>query len=286
MRILAVDDKEMPRKVLVRSISEAAPDAEVLACANAAEALALPDAGTFDVAFLDIAMPGIDGIELARELKRLNPRVNVVFATGFGEYMADAFAMHSSGYLMKPVTADAVAAELENLRFLPAEPHEDGKLVVHCFGDFEAFAGGEPLAFGRAKTKELLAYLVHRRGAVVPLREVETALWEGERSGSGVSGSYLRTLVADLRGALKACGHADVLVKRRGALGVNAGRVSCDYYDFLDGDPLALAAWRGEYMEQYSWAEATKCIFAIDMTIVCIFGYHTPLASFSKTRTS
>ena len=73
-----------------------------------------------------------------------------------------------------------------------------------------------------------------------------------------MSGSYLRTLVTDLRRTLKACGHADAIVKRRGALGVNAARVSCDYYDFLDGDPIALNAWRGEYMEQYSWAEAAK----------------------------
>ncbi|MBQ9041279.1 MAG: response regulator [Eggerthellaceae bacterium] len=258
MRILAVDDKEMPRKVLARAVAEAAPDAEIVACANAAEVLELPDAADFDVAFLDVGMPGMGGIELARELKRLNPKVNVVFATGFGEYMADAFAMHSSGYLMKPVTAEDVAAELENLRFPPAPPADEGRLVVHCFGDFEAFAGGEPLAFERAKTKELLAYLVHRRGAVVPVREVEAVIWEGAHGGKGISGSYLRTLVSDLKRTLEACGHADVVVRRRGALGVNAGRVSCDYYDFLAGDPLALAAWQGEYMEQYSWAEAAK----------------------------
>lgn len=258
MRILAVDDKAMPRKALVRAIEEAAPDADVVACANAAEALALPDAASFDVAFLDIDMPGTSGIELARELKRLNPRVNVVFATGFGEYMADAFAMHSSGYLMKPVTAEAVAAELENLRFPPVPPADEGRLVVHCFGDFEVFSGGEPLAFERAKTKELLAYLVDRRAAVVPLREIEAVLWEDSHGGRGVSGSYLRTLAADLKRALSGSGHGDVLVKRYGALGVNASRIACDYYDFLDGDLLAINAWHGKYMEQYSWAEETK----------------------------
>lgn len=258
MRILAVDDKAMPRKVLVQAIEEAAPAAEVVACANAAEALALPDVAAFDVAFLDIDMPGMNGVELARELKRRNASANIVFATGFSEYMADAFAMHSSGYLMKPVTAEAVAAELENLRFPPAVRADEGKLVVHCFGDFEVFSDGEPLEFERAKTKELLAYLVDRRGAVVPLREIEAVLWEDAYGGRGVSGSYLRTLTADLKRALDRCGHGDALVKRYGELGVSISHTSCDYYRFLEGDPLAINAWHGEYMEQYSWAEATK----------------------------
>ena len=260
MRILAVDDKAMPRKVLVRAIREAAPDAEIVTCASAAEALALPDADRFETAFVDIDMPGMNGIELARELKRRNPRVNIVFATGYGEYMTDAFAMHSSGYLMKPVTAADVARELEDLRFPPALPARDaqGKLVVRCFGDFEVFAEGKAVAFSRSKAKELLAYLVDRRGAIIPLRKAEAVIWEDPTGGRGASGSYLRTLVADLRRTLEACGHGDVLVKQRGALGVNAGLVSCDYYDYLDGDPLAVNAWRGEYMSQYAWAEETK----------------------------
>ena len=264
MRILAVDDKEMPRKVLARAIREAMPDAELTVCAFASEVLALPDAGDFDVAFVDIDMPGMNGIALARELKRQNPKVNIVFATGYGEYMADAFALHSSGYLMKPITAEAVATELENLRFPPSMPtrDDDGKLVVRCFGNFEVFSDGRPVAFSRAKSKELFAFLVDRRGAVVPLREVEVAIWDEPLNGRGKSSSYLRTLVSDMRQTLSACGHGNVLVKRRGAIGVSMRHVSCDYYDFLAGNPLAIAAWHGEYMSQYSWAEVTKAALA------------------------
>lgn len=264
MRILAVDDKEMPRKVLARAIGEAAPDAELTVCSFASEVLALPNVGNFDVAFVDIDMPGMNGVALARELKRRNPKVNIVFATGYGEYMADAFALHSSGYLMKPITAEAVTVELENLRFPPPVPtrDDDGRLVVRCFGDFEVFANGKPVTFSRAKSKELFAFLVDRRGAVVPLRSAEATIWDEPLNGRTMSSSYLRTLVSDMRQALVACGHGNVLVKRRGAIGVNMENVSCDYYDFLAGDPVAIAAWRGEYMSQYSWAEATKAALA------------------------
>ena len=161
MKIIAVEDKEIPRKVLVRAIANAAPDAEIAACANANEVLALPQLGSFDVAFVDIDLPGKNGIELAQELKRANPRINIVFATGYDEYMADAFTLHSSGYLMKPITAKDVTAELQNLRFPPEAQYDDGKLVVRCFGNFEAFAHGKALAFDRAKTKELPGRYVH-----------------------------------------------------------------------------------------------------------------------------
>lgn len=257
MKILVVDDKAMPRKVLERAVGQAAPEADITACSNASEVLALEDAASFEVAFVDIDMPGMNGVDLARELKRLNPRMNIVFATGYDEYMAEAFAMHSSGYLMKPITAESVAAELENLRF-PLAPDSEDKLVVQCFGNFEVFADGEAVTFERTKTKELLAFLVDRQGAIVSLREVEATLWEHSPNAGKTSGSYLRTLVADLKRSLEACGHGDAIVKRRGALGVVMNNLSCDYYRFLQGDPLAIAAWRGEYMSQYSWAEPTK----------------------------
>lgn len=257
MKILAVDDKEIPRKVLVRAITEAAPEAEIAAFANGSEVLALANVESFDVAFIDIDMPGKNGIALARELKRLNPKMNIIFATGYDEYMADAFALHSSGYLMKPVTAADVACELKNLRFPPETLYDAGKLVIRCFGDFEAFVDGKPLTFERSRTKELLAYLIDRRGAIVSLKSVEAALWEEKEQTRAVS-SYLRTLVSDLRRTLGTAGHKDALIKRYGSLGIDMTKVSCDYYEYLEGRPLAINAWRGEYMSQYPWATETR----------------------------
>lgn len=263
MKVIAVDDKPMPRRALVRAITQADENAEVTACASAEEVLALPDLGDYDVAFVDIDMPGMSGIALARKLKGLYPLLNVVFATGYGEYMADAFALHSSGYLMKPITAEKVRHELDDLRH-PAKSHIVDGLFVRCLGDFEVFSNGSPVNFKRAKTKELLAYLVDRQGAVVSMGSIEAVLW-GDRRDERVSGSYLRTLVADLRHTLEACGYGEVVVRRYGEVGVDTGLFACDYYDLLAGDPLALASWRGEYMSQYSWAEPTKAALAGDL---------------------
>lgn len=258
MRIIAVDDREMPRKVLVRAITESEPNAEIAVCSNAAEVLALPNLSSFDVAFVDIDMPGTNGITLARELKHINPRINIIFATGYDEYMADAFLLHSSGYLMKPITTADVTTELNNLRFPPNYTQDTNKLVVRCFGDFEVFVNGRAVAFERAKSKELLAYLVDRRGAIVSLRDAQVTLWDDKSTRGSASSSYLRTLVSDLRRTLESCGHPNVLIKRYGSLGIDMTKVSCDYYDYLDGKPMAINAWRGEYMNQYSWSETTR----------------------------
>ena len=254
MKVIAVDDKPVPRRALVRAVHEADPDAEIASCASGEEVLSLPDLKSFDVAFIDIDMPGITGVQLARELKALNPDLNVVFATGYGEYMADAFELHSSGYLMKPITPEKVKAELGNLRHPPHR--SSAKLVVQCFGDFEVFAQGAPVKFERSKTKELFAYLVDRRGAECSITDIEAVFW-GDRAGSASQRSYIRTLVADMKATLDTLGFDNVIVKRRAFVGIRPDAIECDYYSFLNGDPSAIASFSGEYMRQYSWAETT-----------------------------
>ena len=262
MNILAVDDMPLPRKALEHAIQEAATQAHITTCASAAEALAQPNLSAFEVAFLDIDMHDMGGIELAYELKRSNPRINVVFVTGYGDYMADAFSLHSSGYVMKPVTAEKIRIELENLRYPPHEQHAQGKLVIRCFGNFEAYANGEPIVFSRTKTKELLAYLVNRRGALCDNKEIQATLWENRPNTRSIR-SYFRTTVADLRATLRKAGHEDIIIKRRGSIGVRIENIICDYYRYLEKDPLGISAYHGEYMQQYSWAELTRAALSM-----------------------
>ena len=259
MKVLAISEGTATHKALNRAFAEAVPDAELVACTTAAEALALPEMNTFDVAFVEISPSEIGGLEIVRKLKQLNPRMGIVFAAGVGEDTAYALGMCSPNFLMRPITTESLANVLEGLRLLSvASGGTDTRLFVRCFGEFEVFVNGQAVEFKRTKSKELLAFLVDRRGAVVSMRAVEAALWEEAPRPTRSSGSYLRTLVADLRRTLSECGHDDVLVRRPGQIGVDTTRVSCDYYDYLRGDPSALSRWCGEYMAQYAWAEATR----------------------------
>ncbi|MGN0415574.1 MAG: LytR/AlgR family response regulator transcription factor [Agathobacter sp.] len=68
------------------------------------EALEFCKSTPCEVAFLDIQMRNINGVELAKEIKLLNPQINIVFTTGYTDFMKDALEMHVSGYVMKPIT--------------------------------------------------------------------------------------------------------------------------------------------------------------------------------------
>ena len=149
----------------------------------------------------------------------------------------------------------AVRSALENLRY----PAVDTPAVVkiQCFGNFEIFVGGRPLAFKRSKSKELLAYLVDRNGATCTNGEMLAVLWEDKPDTASLH-SHLRNLIFDLNHTLDDAGVRGLLVRGRNTLAIDTSRVECDYYNFLRGERMALNAYRGEYMTQYSWAEVTR----------------------------
>ena len=86
------------------------------------------------------------------------------------------------------------------------------------------------------------------------------ALWEYSE-GTIRHASYLRNLRSDLKRVLREHQAEDILVQRRGLLGIDRTLVSCDYYDYLDGK-LSADTFEGEYMNQYSWAE--QYVYALD----------------------
>ena len=237
--------------ILCRAITEAEPGAELRKFDRASEALDAVERGaTPDVLFSDATMPEINGVELAKRLKLRCPKLNVIFATGYDDYMRDALSLHASGYLKKPITAEDVRVELDNLRHPVAPPRK--RVRFQTFGNFEAFIDEKPVIFAREKTKEYLAYLVDR-GTVCTNAQIAAALWE-----ENVTESYVRQLRKELFDAFKAAGCDDVLIRGWNKQGIRTELVSCDYYDWKRGLPYALNAYRGEYMAQYSWAELTN----------------------------
>ena len=175
MKIIAVDDEKIALKGLLLSIEKASPNADIYGFRYASDAIDHMKTEQCDIAFLDIEMKGINGVELARELKKLNPDINIIFTTGFGSYRDVAFDLHASGYLIKPITVEGVKRELDNLRRPVALPK---RLKVNTFGNFDVLYDGSPLVFKYQKSKELLAYLIDRRGAMCSTGELMAVLFE------------------------------------------------------------------------------------------------------------
>lgn len=257
MNIYAIDDEKLALNALVRAIEEAVPEAAIHAFGRPSEMIAAIPTTPCDVAFMDIQMPGVTGLELARKLKAVYPQVNIIFVTGYGEYGVEAMNLRASGYLMKPVTTAKVMEEMLALRNPIASQADGKKLYIQAFGNFEVFADGKQVNFRRAKTKELFAYLVDRMGANITMGELMAVLWEdGDDSKSAQS--HLRTLISELRSMLKELGAQDVIVKGRNVIAINMDAVSCDFYSYVKYPMENINLYRGEYMTQYSWAERTN----------------------------
>lgn len=252
MVIYAIDDEKNALEYIVRKIKSAEPDAEVLSFDNAKAAIESAQKIKFDVAFMDIQMPEMDGITLAKQFKKINPKSNMIFVTGYSEYTMDAFSVDASGYLLKPATKDQVRHALDNLRY-PLEVPGGPKVCVQCFGNFEIFVDQKPVHFKYSKSKEVVAYLVDRKGALCSNSEVIVNLWEDDEDHS----AYYRSLMKDISDTFKELGVEDIFNRERAGASIITDQIRCDYYDYLDNKPEGINAYNGEYMLQYSWAENT-----------------------------
>ena len=251
MRIIAVDDEKIALESLSSAIKAIVTEDDVVSFRYPEDALEYAKENHCDIAFLDVEMAGISGIELAAELKKYNSEINIVFCTGYGNYRDAAFDLHASGYLMKPITPEKVKRELENLR---RPIFEKKRLKVQTFGNFEVYMDGKPVAFKYRRTKELFAYLIDRAGAMCTVGEIIGILFEDE----GGREDYFQKLRRDLLSSLEEVGCASVIVHKRGMLGVVVSEIQCDYYDCLSHKKDFSSCYFGEYMSQYSFAEYTN----------------------------
>ncbi len=256
MTIIAIDDEKLALEGLLTEIALAVPEAEVHGFRNGAEALAFcKDTETLDVAFCDIEMKRMNGLTLGEELLKLYPKLNLIYTTGFSEYAVEAIGMRCSGYILKPINADKIRHELDNLRF-PPDKDSSTRLYARTFGKFEAFVNGRPLQFHYQKTKELLALLIDRKGVMCSNAEIIENLWE-DYDMESTHISYLKNIRRDLFAVLEEAGCDDCIIKNRGELGILKDKIDCDLYDYLDNRGMEGSdrLFRGEYMSQYTWGE-------------------------------
>ena len=250
MIAITVDD-ERPMLKALTDIVEASPDIDAVydfsACSAALEWVSV---NNVDVAFLDINMRGMGGLALAEKINDIHPDCKIIFCTGYEEYALDAIQLRCSGYLMKPITPEAVQKEIDHI--LSNNPNASF-LDVKCFGNFEVLKNGEALTFKRTKAKELFAVLVDRNGAGMTGKQICAVMWP-ENTDDVKNMDYLRHLVGDLKKALANGGAEKVFCQEGYNYRIDTSRINCDYHKFLKtGKPQFL----GEYMSQYSWAEDT-----------------------------
>jgi len=256
MRVICVDDERILMEGTVAMCRQLPEIREVEGFVSASEALAWLEDHAADLALLDIDMPEMNGLELAARIKELSPDTAIIFVTGYSEFAKDAFAVRASGYLMKPLTKEALAKDVSYVRTLrPAKP--EGHICVKTFGTFDVFRDGQPIKFKIAKCKEMLAYLVDRQGGSVTRAELSAVLWE-DRLYDRKQQKQLDVYIRALKETLADYGISEIFEMRNGTLRIVPETFTCDAYRFFSGDSGAINAYRGEYMSAYSWASMTE----------------------------
>lgn len=250
MIAIAVDDEVLMLGALVKAIDTSPDIREVTKFTSCEKALAFVKSNPIDIAFLDINMRGMGGLALAEQILAIRPACKIIFCTGYEEYAVSAFKLHASGYLMKPISAEDVQAEIDNIKGIS---QKEKILKVRCFGNFEVYAKNEKVMFKRLKSKELFAFLVDRKGAGMTAKQICAVLFPDD-SDDVKNSAYLRQLVLDLKNTLKAVGAENVFRHETPCYRVDTGLIQCDYLTYIEtGKP----EFHGEYMVQYSWAEDT-----------------------------
>jgi DNA-binding LytR/AlgR family response regulator len=142
LRVLVADDETPAREELAWLLGHDPEVGEVRTAATGAEVLRSLDAHEVDALFLDIRMPGLDGLDVARVLARFKAPPKVVFVTAYDEHAVEAFDLRAVDYLLKPVRAERLAEAVRRVREAlgaperpqPSEPADDETIAVELGG--------------------------------------------------------------------------------------------------------------------------------------------------------
>ena len=131
MKILIVDDEKLARDRLARLVEKTGEHSVVGEAGDGSSAIAQVEKLLPDVVLLDIRMPGMDGLETARHLMKLENPPAIIFCTAYGEHALEAFQTHAVGYLLKPVKIEQLQAALASAERLNRAQLQKISLVSH-----------------------------------------------------------------------------------------------------------------------------------------------------------
>ncbi|WP_246627825.1 response regulator [Paenibacillus oenotherae] len=191
---MLVDDEKLALSILSRQLEKVGGIDIVLELMNAESALQAVSRQVVDVVFLDIEMPGQNGIALAEAIQSVQPEVQIVFVTGYDEYAIKAFELNAIDYLLKPVALERLTRTVERVSEQISLRHRlvksrftasDGLKIpeaplFHCFQRMELeYEGGkwEPIRWRTNKAQELFALLLLRHGQLIRKDILLETLW-------------------------------------------------------------------------------------------------------------
>ena len=218
------------------------------------DALAFAKVNQIDLAFLDIEMPEMSGLDLSDQLRALYPDIIVIFVSAYDQYMSDAFRQRGADYyVVKPYTKEEVEAVIARAKLLSRRFAK--RIYIETFGRFCVSVDGKPVRFTSTDAKQLLALMVHKCGTPLGNQEAFNLMWE-ERNYDHSSAVSLHKALRKLKDTLSDAGIGDLVIDvPPSEHKVNTELFDCDYYQYLAGDAEAVRKFSGEYMSEWTWGE-------------------------------
>ncbi len=204
-----------------------------------------------DIAFLDVEMPGLHGLELARELRKINSDIRIVFVTAYSQYAMDAWDIDATGYILKPYSDADVYKELRKCFYRPIPSQH---VTIQTMPSLSVYVDGTPLHLARAKSMELFALLIDAGARGITTGEGISYLWP-DRPNDTNTQSLFRMTYKRLADALEDAGVGYIIASKENRRFIRVDQVDCDLYRILSGDKRAGQKYCGQYLSEYAWAE-------------------------------
>lgn len=249
MKIIYVDDEKALLENFKLTVEGLSRIESLELFKKSEDALKWAEENPVDVAFLDVEMPVMNGIELARRLKEKDENIRIVFVTAYQQYALDAFGVEAIGYLLKPYDREEVEHELDKASRIKPIPKK--QIVIHTMPDLLITVDGTPISMGHTKVEELLALLVDRGEVGITGGDALACLWEGNPKDNN---KYWVTF-SRLRDKLREEGLDHILASEGKKKYIRTDQVECDLYRMLAGDAQVISQYSGKYLRRYSWAE-------------------------------
>lgn len=251
MRCIIVDDEPIMIKKFLR-LSEGIPDLHIVGQFDyAGDALEYAQNHPVELAFLDVAMPVINGISLAKQLRAFRPDILIVFISAYDEYIRDFNEIGGDYYIVKPYSKNTIEMTMERIRLIAQRQQKE--LYIQTFGNFLVLRNGRPLPF-TGKAKEILALVVTRRGKEISNEEIFRTIWDGRHYSNDNMGVYYNALRRLKQTLAKENLSSLLLSTSRGQM-INTALFDCDYYAWQDKNMGARDKFEGSFLSEYSWGE-------------------------------
>lgn len=257
MKIIYIDDEKPALENFYYTINKCKDIEALNLFTSPFEAIDFTKNNKVDMAFIDMEMNEMHGLNLAKEISKIDKNIHIVFVTAYNQYAFEAFNVNAIGYVLKPYSVEDIQKEIN--KALRIKPILSNKVVILTIPDFVLKVNGEVISFTRVKVEELFALLVDRNEAGLTTSEAISILWPN-RGDDECSKALFRNTYKRLIDILKEL-KIDYIVKSDTRKKyINTNNVECDLYKILNGDLTPLENYNGEYMKKYSWAEERNAL--------------------------